>query len=197
VPRPAATLPPPRAQGALQPQGAVAATLEAQDASATQIIRTLSAQVDGALDRQTLLQVASLPPTIAEMRQEGGQVQRWLVELPVAAQGQTQVMPLEIEEDRREASGGDPEQRIWRVKFALDDATLGPIHGAVTLVNRRVAVTFWAEREVTRAALRAGRDMLNATLTATRFAEAEIEVLAGAPPKPRPENAGSFLDQRA
>jgi hypothetical protein len=177
-------------------QGPAIATLDPEKATPEMILRTLSQQTEAALDRQTLLQVASLPPGIADIRHDGGAIQRWFSEIPLQLETRTPVLPLEIERDLRKRPGPDGDQPIWRVRFALDGEPMGILHALVMMQGRRLGITFWAERETTRAALRHASQDLSAALEGPLFSEAVVEVQAGAPSQPQNTGSGQFVDTR-
>ncbi len=191
-----ADLAPPRRNGQPVPQSAALATLDVKTATPETVLRVLTSQTDAALDRQSLLQVASLAPNATDIRQEGGAVQRWFAEIPMQMETRTPILPLEIERDRRGQSGQAGDQPAWRVRFALDGEPLGILHALVMMQGRRLGVTFWAERETTRAALRQAGPDLSAALEGPYFNEASIDVQAGQPFVAAPEISGQFVDTR-
>jgi Flagellar hook-length control protein FliK len=187
---------PPRRNGQPVPQGATQATLDVKTATPEAVLRVLSNQTEAALDRQSLLQVASLPPNAADIRHEGGAVQRWFTEIPMQLDTRTPILPLEIERDRRTQRGQAGDQPTWKVRFALDGEPLGVLHALVMMQGRRLGVTFWAERETTRAALRHSGPDLSAALEGPYFTEASVEIQAGQPFVSTPETSGQFVDTR-
>jgi len=128
----------------------------------------LLADTDGALARQTLLQVASLPdqvdPTVGRLDPTAP---RWNFEVPfVTAQG-TAMAQFEIS---RDGNGSEVEasKRIWRARFSLDVEPAGPIHALISLSGERTSVRMWAERPATAEQLRAGIPQLSQALSRAR-----------------------------
>jgi len=174
--RPLAT-PPPIREAGLSPQAAAPATLSARD-ELPAIVQHLAREVDQAVARQTLHQLASLPD---------GQTPSWLFELPVVTPQGTAVAQFEIDRDGRQsgaAGGGEG----WRVRFSIDIEPLGPVHVHLRLDGERTAVTIWAEREDGLERLRG----LGAELS--RALPAEVIFHPGSPRRPLPEN-GQFVDR--
>jgi hypothetical protein len=174
--RPLAT-PPPLREAALAPQAAAAAALSARDGLPV-IVQHLAREVDQAVARQTLHQLASLPD---------GQTPAWLFELPVATPHGTSVAQFEIDRDGRqwEAASG-PE--AWRARFSVDIEPLGPVHVHLRLDGDRTAVTVWAERKEGLERLRGLGAELSQALSA------EVIFHPGTPRRPLPEN-GQFVDR--
>ncbi|MGH6910966.1 MAG: flagellar hook-length control protein FliK, partial [Phenylobacterium sp.] len=174
--RPLATPPPVREAG-LTPQPVAPATLSASDATPV-IVARLAREVDQAVARQTLHQLASLPD---------GQAPSWLFELPVATPHGTAVAQFEIDRDGRQ-SGTAAGPETWRVRFSIDIEPLGPVHVHLGLHGDRASVTVWAEREDGLARLRS----LGAELS--QALPADVVFHPGIPRRPLPEN-GQFVDR--
>jgi hypothetical protein len=195
VPSPAtamrASAPPPPYRGArpsAQPEGR--ATLPPY-APAVDVAQRLLAETDGALARQTLLQLASLP-------ESGGgphgaeRAAQWAFEIPIAVGPGSAIAQFEITRDGHAA--GAPGPTVWRVRFSLDVEPMGPIHALIAVAGERAAVTLWAEREASAARLHAGRNLLEDALRAAALDPRDIQFRVGAPAAPPPA-AGRFLDR--
>jgi hypothetical protein len=174
--RPLATPPPVREAG-LTPQAAARPTVSAQD-QAPVIVQHLAREVDQAVARQTLHQLASLPD---------GQAPSWLFELPVATPQGAAVAQFEIDRDGRQSGATDGSQ-AWRVRFSLDIEPLGPVHVHLRLDGERTGVTVWAERAEGLERLRGLGSELSRALPA------EVIFHPGSPRRPLPEN-GQFVDR--
>ena len=155
----------------------------------------LLADTDGALARQTLLQVASLPdqidPTVGRLDPTAP---RWNFEIPfVTAQG-TAMAQFEIS---RDGNGSEVEasKRIWRARFSLDVEPAGPIHALISLSGERTSVRMWAERPATAEQLRAGIPQLSQALSRAELRPGDIVIRAGAPTQTASARAGHFLDR--
>lgn len=165
------------------------------DMPAPHLAAQLFDQADGALARQTLLQVASLPERFDAASVAQSQ-QRWAFEIPFATQQGTAVAQFEIAEDDSNgmAESGAP-KRVWRARFTLDIETTGPVHALVSLVGDKTTVRMWAERADTAAQLRAGTQALDSALKLADLQPGDIVVQDGQPPKRTPARAGHFLDR--
>lgn len=196
APRPIAAKPaPPMAGVAPAPQPVATPTLEA-DPSPAVIARTLAPQVEAAVARQELHQIASLPT--AHLPDEPPAAARWSFEVPLATPHGPAVAGFEI---RRDAPDGEGDGSAafgatgpaWRVRFALDIEPVGPVEAQVVLRGAKAGVTLWAERPETARRLSRDGELLTAALARASF-ETELAVRLG--PAPRaPVAPGRFLDQ--
>jgi hypothetical protein len=191
---------PPPFRGAAPAAQAVAQPSLAPEAAPTDIGHQLLEQTDGAIARQTLLQVASLPDRVDTAgTQFNSQItdtssQRWHFEIPFATPQGTALAQFEIE---RDGSGNQVEatpQRVWRARFTLNIEPAGPVHALVSLNGDKTAVRMWAERPETAARIRAGSGDLMQALRAAELEPGDIVISAGAPPQ-GPARAGHFLDR--
>lgn len=188
--RPAA----PTRDGLPAPQGVSQPSIDAvKDSAATMLAKVLE-RTEGALDRINLSQFASLPAH--SDAQLGVPTHRWFAELPLALDGRTAVLPLEIEEDHAGGAGSGPQAKLWRIRFALDVEPMGPLHAMVTLQGRDIGVIVWAERDATSKLVRDHAPDLKAALLDGDFNNPQIEVLAGQPMR-RAAHAGHYLDRRS
>lgn len=185
-------VPPPYRGAPFAAQPPVAPSIAA-DAASRQIADQLLSETDGALARQTLLQVASLPAQPDTPRTEP--TQRWNFEVPFATPQGTAIAQFEISRDGR-AAHADPQARTWRARFSLDVEPIGPIHALIALAGTSTSVTLWAERPATAARLNQNAAMLNDALRAAELAPADFQTRVGAPPIARqPAGPGRFMDR--
>jgi hypothetical protein len=194
-PQPAATAaggPPPPYRGAPLAAQAPAVASIAPDASPREIADRLIAQTDGALARQTLLQVASLPGQPDVPRADAAQ--RWSFEIPFATPQGTSIAQFEVSRDGR-APRSDPQTRTWRARFSLDVEPMGPVHALIALAGARTSVTLWAERAATAARLQETAPLLNDALRAAELEPADLQLRVGAPPALRQAAPGRFMDR--
>jgi hypothetical protein len=175
-------------------QPVMAATLVSNSPSET-AMHHLLADTDGAIARQTLLQVASLPDRVdtvtARVDQAGP---RWNFEIPFATPQGTAMAQFEISRD----DGGnetDAAKRVWRARFSLDVEPAGPVHALVSLSGERTSVRIWAERPATTAQLRAGAAQLSQALSKAELQPGDIVIRDGTPPQSALARAGHFLDR--
>jgi hypothetical protein len=187
--------PPPPFRGALPSPQPVAAPSIPPRAPLATVVHKLLDNTDGALARQTLLQVASLPGRVdAADGRVDPTAPLWNFEIPfVTAQG-TAMAQFEISRDG-ESREVEPAKRVWRARFTLDVEPAGPVHALVSLSGERTSVRMWAERSQTAARLRAGAAELSQALSRAELWPGDIVVRDGAPPQPTPAKAGHFLDR--
>jgi hypothetical protein len=188
-------LPPPPVNGALPAvQPVVPATL-ASHAPVEAALQHLLADTDGAIARQTLLQVASLPgQTDRSAARLDPPVPRWNFEIPFITPQGTAMAQFEISRD----GGGrevDAAKRVWRARFSLDVEPAGPIHALISLSGERTSVRMWAARPATASQLRAGVSQLSQALSRAELLPGDIVVRDGAPVQPASAPAGHFLDR--
>ncbi|MDB5470729.1 MAG: hypothetical protein JWR84_2289 [Caulobacter sp.] len=173
----AAKTPPPTRDGALGGQSPATASLP-RDADLASIAGRLGGDVDQAVARQVLHQLASLP-------QAG--TSAWMFELPLATPQGTAIAQFEIDQDGHAGVSGEIE-RTWRVRFSLDVEPLGPVHVQLGAGVGRAAVTIWAEREDSLERLRMRGGELAGSLPA------DVVFYPGAPRR-APPHSGQLTDQ--
>lgn len=159
-------------------------------------LRRLLAETDGALARQTLLQVASLPDRVDPnaARSDASQP-RWCFEIPFATPQGTAVAQFEISRDKDDAQAGQASSKVWQAKFSLDVEPAGPVHAVVMLKGEKTSVRMWAERPATTMLLRAGAPALTQALARADLKPGDIIVRDGAPTETKAAPAGHFLDR--
>lgn len=157
------------------------------------VAQRLLVETDGALARQTLLQLASLPETDAGSH-AAARATQWAFEIPLAARQGSAIAQFEIRRDGHAATETSEASFTWRVRFSVNLEPMGPVHALVALAGERAAVTLWAEREASAAHLRASGALLEDALRAAALEPRDIEIRVGAPAAPPPA-AGRFLDR--
>jgi hypothetical protein len=188
-------VPPPPIAGALPaPQAVMPATIVSNSPFET-AMHHLIADTDGAIARQTLLQVASLPDRVdTPAARPDPAAARWNFEIPFATPQGTAMAQFEISRD----GGGntvEAAKRVWRARFSLDVEPAGPVHALITLSGERTSVRMWAERPATAARLRDGSAQLSQALSKAELTPGDIVIRDGTPPQPAPARAGHFLDR--
>jgi hypothetical protein len=188
-------LPPPPLNGALPAAQPVLPATLVSKAPVEATLQQLLSDTDGAIARQTLLQVASLPgqPDAATGRVDPT-TPRWNFEIPFATPQGTAMAQFDISRDGsgREAGAAKP---VWRARFSLDVEPAGPVHAMISLSGDRTSVRMWAERPATAAQLRAGVSQLSQALSRAELQPGDIVVRDGAPVQSVSAPAGHFLDR--
>jgi hypothetical protein len=155
----------------------------------------LLVDTDGALARQTLLQIASLPDQVdSTVGRLDPTAPRWNFEIPFLTTQGTAMAQFEIS---RDGGGSEVEaaKRIWRARFSLDVEPAGPVHALISLNGERTSVRMWAERPATAEQLRAGIPELSQALGRAELRPGDIVIRAGAPMQAASARAGHFLDR--
>ena len=174
--------PPPYAGGPTTAQAATASDLP-KDLSSVEVARRLLKDVGGAIARQELSQIASLPEGHPEPeRPAEAKSSRWVFDLPFQTPQGVAVAQFEIHKDGGGggADGGREVERTWRARFSLNVEPLGPVHVQIALTGPMTRVGLWAERPESMARLRAGEAALGAALRQAELTP-EIAVHGGAP----------------
>lgn len=178
TPRRPQAAPPPVRGGLLSPQAPAAGSLPA-DISSASLPTLLRGEVEHALARQTLHQLASLP--------DGGEA-RWMLEFPLATPQGPAMVQLAIEPDADDDDASPRATSGWQARFSLDVPPLGPVHVRLRLSGDQTAVTVWAEQPQSLERLRERGGELAGALSA------EVNFHAGAPAMPGPA-PGSLVDR--
>ncbi len=188
-------LPPPPINGALPAAQPVLPATLVSNSTVQATLQHLLSDTDGAIARQTLLQVASLPgqPDAATGRVDPA-TPRWNFEIPFATPQGTAMAQFAIS---RDGGGGEAgaAKPVWRARFSLDVEPAGPVHAMVSLTGERTSVRMWAERPATAAQLRAGVSQLSQALSRAELLPGDIVVRDGAPVQSAAAPAGHFLDR--
>jgi Flagellar hook-length control protein FliK len=188
-------VPPPPISGALPAAQPVLPATLVSNSPAETAMHHLLADTDGAIARQTLLQVASLPDRVdaTGARVDPG-APRWNFEIPFATPQGTAMAQFEIS---RDGGGSEAEaaKRVWRARFSLDVEPAGPVHALISLSGERTSVRMWAERPATAAQLRAGAAQLGQALGKAELQPGDIVIRDGAPVQTASARAGHFLDR--
>jgi hypothetical protein len=188
-------IPPPPVNGALPSAQPVAPATLASHMPVNTALQHLLDDTDGAIARQTLLQIASLPGQVdASATRLDASTPRWNFEIPFATPQGTAMAQFEIARDGggREVSAA---KATWRARFSLNVEPAGPVHALVSLSGDRTSVKMWAERPSTASQLRAGVSQLTQALSRAELVPGDIVVRDGAPERPAAAPAGHFLDR--
>lgn len=170
-----AGVPPPTRDAPLVGQAAVEAELT-QETERQTTLQTLGRDVDQALARQTLHQMASLPE---------GPKAAWVFEVPLMTPQGVAIAQFEIDQDHAGSSSQEA-TRPWRARFSLDVDPLGPIHVDLLLKDGIASATIWAERASALDQLRGQIGELEGAFPTP------VTLRAGAPPS-RPVPDGQFV----
>lgn len=170
-------IPPLPGQIVVQAQPRSRASLK-QDDMADAIVKTLLAQVRGALARVTLHQLSS-----HSSRQDSGTPTTLSFEIPFLHQQQVEVFQFRIEEER--GHEGDKQERKqgkrWVVQMGFDIEGLGPMFCQLSMSGVSMAVQFWAAWEQTLSSTRAHFNFLEQALQGMGIRVEKIQAQLGMP----------------
>lgn len=165
----------PAAQNALAPHLLGEADSDSKDSLLTQLGKLLQS----GLARIEMNQVES-----ATARHVGNDakapVPTWVMELPLRTPFGADQLQLRIEQRRNKQQGRTRQQ--WNVDIALDLHAAGKLSATLTIVEKSVAATLWAEHEQTHRAVREEMDYLRAGLESVGVKVTEMHCRLGVPP---------------
>lgn len=195
----AKTPPPPYAGGPMAGQKPAEAPVTL-GATPEDMARSLLKKAHAAIARQDLMQIASLPESApqdreqADTRAPGATSAKLNLDLPFVTPQGVAVAQFEISRDGGGSGGGATSagERTYKARFSIDP--LGPVHALVTLTGARARVSLWAERAETISRLRAGEEALGAALRQAELSP-EVAVHSGAPLAQSANPLGHFVDQ--
>jgi hypothetical protein len=188
-------VPPPPFRGATPEPQAVASPSIVPDGPQSDIVRHLVDDADGAIARQTLLQIASLPDRadVPGVRFDHA-APSWNFEIPFMTPRGTAVAQFEISRDGGGGKAVKSSSQAWRARFSLDVEPAGPVHAYVSLIGETTSVRMWAERPETVARLRDHASQLGHALRQAELEPGDIIIGNGLPPGAAAP-AGHFLDR--
>ncbi len=187
--------PPPPVRGQLPGAQRVPAAVNLPDFTTGDGLNRLLEMTEAALHRLRLSQVSSLNG--GELVRDLGtstNAREWNFEIP-ALFGQTaSIMQFQIAGDDRRS--GDPAERTWTMRFALDFEETGPVSAEVTLRGLTVGIVLRAEREEIAARLSEGEPRLRTALEAAGLTLGRLSVNSHEDHAASP-HAGAMADQTA
>mgnify|MGYP000557152721 CR=1 FL=1 len=178
-----------------QPPAPPAGNAPATSAPATPTTSTplgaLLQQADAALARIEQHQLVALSQTSTS------QPPPLIVEVPVRAEPQPEVMKFIIEEEPGTAQGSTAKQ--WNVWLRFDFEALGHVEARVALMGESVSVSLWAEQPATTTLFNDHLAELDQTLQQAGLAPTLLPCQSGRPKKPGTDEPAPqrLLDERA
>ncbi|RKE73074.1 flagellar hook-length control protein FliK [Pseudorhodoplanes sinuspersici] len=152
----------------------------------------LLAETDGALARQTLLQIASLPDAVAPQQTDASP--KLTMDIPLATPLGTAIIQLQIEHDEERQDGEASREKTWRINLAIDLEPLGPVRASVSQIGGLTHVALMAERKDSAKALRDDLPMLEASLAEAALDVGDLQCRTGKP-QISSAPAGLFVDR--
>jgi hypothetical protein len=149
------------------------------DSEADSLLTQLGKLLQSGLARIQLNQLDS-----ATARHVGSEAQppipTWVVEVPLRTAYGADQLHLRIEQRQRKQQNRTRQQ--WTVDIALDLHAAGKLAATLTVVEKSVAATLWAEHAETHRAVRAEMDYLRADLESVGVNVTEMHCRHGVPP---------------
>jgi hypothetical protein len=197
--QPVAGNPPPPFRGGAQAPQPVAASSVTPDMTVADVGHKLLDEVDGAIARQTLLQVASLPDRADGATRGEAAGPRWNFEIPFATPQGTAVAQFEIAREGKREEAGEVKP-VWQARFTIGIEPVGPVHAQILLAGERASVRLWAERPTAATALRENMSELSRALREAELVPGDILVGEGTPTRTQAAaaaavRAGRYLDR--
>lgn len=170
-------IPPLPGQVVVQAQARARPSLKDNDLTDA-IVKTLLAQVRGALARVTLHQLSS-----QSARQEGAAPTTLSFEIPFLQHGQVEVFQFRIDEEtpRPEERREKNQAKRWVVQMGFDIEGLGPMFCQLSLTGKSMAVQFWAAWEQTLNSTKAHFSFLENSLQEMGIRVEKIQAQLGMP----------------
>ena len=144
----------------------------------------LARQVEAALARIQMHQLAALA-------EERTPALTWSGELPVRHGDQIDVFQFHIERDKENAT--TDEQQSWCTWLSFNLKSLGPLYVKITLTNKNMTATLWAELSTTVTLVNQHLDFLHQSLDQADLEVKGLQCLQGRPPFPRPDRLSKGL----
>lgn len=179
--------PQPRAAACISPQSPL-----------DKVINVLANQVDGALARLQLNQIASI--SLAK-----DHPLEWLFELPICRDSEIDILTLRIEESKEKRSKEKNRQshtvehvNHWVATLAVDIDTLGPLQAKIIVCAQQVTVDLWVEQPQAVGLFNSTFNLLTASLKQDGMTPMRLACHLGAMPKStHPKNHSTLLSIRA
>ncbi len=141
------------------------------------LLLELGKQIESALSRTQLHQVASLP----------GNDQNPVnlaFELPVRNNEQVDIFDIVIrEEDANKHQDEQDNQQQWSINLAFDLDGLGPVHAKLRMIDNKISTTFWAENMETTQLFNQNLENLRQRYHQVGLDSSELCCYSGSPPE--------------
>jgi hypothetical protein len=115
----------------------------------------------------------------------------WTGELPVRNGDVVDVFQFRIEKDTDNATAA--ECHSWSTWLSFNLKTLGPLYAKITLTNKNISATLWAELNATVDLINQHLTVLHQSLNQAKLEVKTLQCLQGHPPHPRMEYAPTGL----
>ena len=176
--------------------------------SPVQPLRRLLVQLHQAVARIQALQLQSLVQQLA-----GRESNQWFMEIPVRSDDQIDVFGLQIraepfcyaerdsESEPQPGPARSKQPKKWTIKLEFDLPGLGPMAANLTIINKSVSLSIWAEQQSTYETAQAHLGELESNLRKQQLELDQISCHRGTSPweSPRPDSAkpGTYTSEAA
>lgn len=191
---PRAARPAPPSRGGVPRAQRASGPIAIDAASRQEAARALGTQVEAALSRLRLAQLASLPQSTDQAVLGGKDASgEWTFELPLLFGEEMGVAQFQIRRDGGADSSNS--ERSWQMHFAIDFEATGGVNAKVVLRGGKISVALWAEREGTAETLSRLLPDLGAALEGRGLSVDELTCRHGMPEEPA-MSVGAFMDRQ-
>jgi len=156
------------------------------------IVEELSKQIEGAVSRVRVTQLANIPS-------DATQPLNLNIELPVRKEDAIDLFQIRIkEEDDEHNKQTNDKNMAWKVTLAFDLEALGPMYASITVFEKTVSTTLHAERSKTTKLIDRNLSTLSKNLTDVGLNVEKLVCLTGKPTQSSNTRIfQSFLDIKA
>lgn len=179
-----------------RPQRSVGSENGGAEGGAPRLAARLLGEIDSALARIRLTQLANLGLTGEDSKAPGSRPMDVVVELPITAGQDTAILQMQVGRDRDGTARETEDGAAWRLRFALDLSSTGPLEAAVSLRGGQTFVSLWIERADTFNALAESRQTLEAAFADAGLDLQELRLLRGRPHQGE-TRSGTRVDRRS
>jgi hypothetical protein len=165
------------------------------DGDEKSVLNRLMRDTDAALSRIRMSQMVSRGLGGDEQAHHG-RAMDVTMDLPIAVNGQTAIVQMQVGRDPEGAQGEDEDGPGWRLRFALDLTETGPMEAAVSLRGGGTYVSLWVDRGETLERLKADKDTLEASFAHAGIDLKELRFLRGLPQRTE-ARFGAVVDRQS
>lgn len=165
------------------------------DGDEKSVLNRLMRDTDAALSRIRMSQMVSRGLG-GDEHAHHGRAMDVTMDLPIAVNGQTAIVQMQVGRDPEGAQGEDEDGPGWRLRFALDLTETGPMEAAVSLRGGGTYVSLWVDRGETLERLKAEKNTLEASFAHAGIDLKELRFLRGLPQRTE-ARFGAVVDRQS
>ncbi|WP_346914268.1 flagellar hook-length control protein FliK [uncultured Roseibium sp.] len=168
---------------------------DVSDGDEKSVLNRLMRDTDAALSRIRMSQMVSRGLG-GDEQVHHGRAMDMTMDLPIAVNGQTAIVQMQVGRDPEGAQGEDEDGPGWRLRFALDLTETGPMEAAVSLRGGGTYVSLWVDRGETLERLKADKETLEASFAHAGIDLKELRFLRGLPQRTE-ARFGAVVDRQS